>query len=96
MYPVPCTLYPAPQGELTEEAAAAYDRAKKAHERLVSGCTGLAEALQKDMPALEDEKEEAARQAAHISIHSAGGEQHEADAMYDDADSRAFYEQVRR
>ena len=33
------------KGELTDEQAAAYDRVKKAHERLVSGCTTLGEAI---------------------------------------------------
>ena len=37
------------KGELSDEATAAYDRAKRAHERLASGCTMLAEALLREV-----------------------------------------------
>ena len=44
------------KGELSDEAAAAYDRARKLHERLFTGAQQLAELLGEDVPVMAEEE----------------------------------------
>ena len=83
------------KGDLTDEAAAAYERAKKAHERLMGGCSTLAEALLRPMPVLEEAPaaEEAAKKV-DVTLHGASDAAAKADDVYEDAESRSFYEQL--
>ena len=82
------------KGDLTDEAAAAYERAKRGHERLLGGCSTLSEALLRPLPPLEEEPKPEAAKKMDVTVHGAADASGEGDEVYEDAESRAFYEQL--
>ena len=63
------------------------------HERLLSGCSPFCDLLNVQLPLLAEEEEEK-KKAVQISIHGPGGEGDDEDDIFDDAESRAYYEQL--
>jgi len=80
------------KGELSEEAAATHEKARKLHEKLHTGCASISEALGQELPTLVDE-EEAKKEKVVISLYGAN-DQDDSEEVFEDADTRAFYEQL--
>ena len=91
----------AAKGELSDEASAAYDKARRAHERLIGGCATLADALGAPPPSPTDRDggEEAVKERVVVEAVAAeapgglGGADGDG-SPYTDAEGRDFYEKL--
>lgn len=84
------------RGELSEAVQAEYDKQVKFHERLLNGLHSLAELLNEEVPTMPEEDEVAnASDGVGVAQLSLLQAQNEADGIFGDEDTRAFYEDLR-
>ncbi|KAG0369693.1 hypothetical protein BGZ54_009183 [Gamsiella multidivaricata] len=79
------------RGELSEERQQQYEKQYKAFEKLTASTQTVADALDVDMPVLEDEKEDLIG-----IVESSGGaeEKGSSSSVFEDEDNIVFYEQI--
>uniref|UniRef100_A0A061R4F1 Regulator of nonsense transcripts 2 n=1 Tax=Tetraselmis sp. GSL018 TaxID=582737 RepID=A0A061R4F1_9CHLO len=86
------------KGELSEEAASAYEKLRKEYDALHRNVSTLAESLDREMPELKAEEdtpqEGAAQEAGTIGVLSGKATEAEGSQVFDDEDTRAFYESL--
>lgn len=81
------------KGELNEENAASYEKLRKSFDHLYRGVTALAEAIDVQPPAMpEDGHTTRVTSGEDISSPSAGRDSSNLEALWDDEDTKAFYE----
>tara|TARA_B100000524_G_scaffold190556_1_gene98773 strand:- start:112 stop:3438 length:3327 start_codon:yes stop_codon:yes gene_type:complete len=76
------------KGELSDEATATHERARKVHKRLLSGCATLAECLLEEMPNMEEEAMDKPDKMEISMVCSEAG----VEELYGDLETRVFYE----
>lgn len=81
------------KGELTDEAAAVYERARRSHQRLLHGASMLAESLALPLPELLGPATEEPK-VMHVSVHDVSESQDDANGLYADTEACSFYEQL--
>ncbi|KAI8031976.1 Regulator of nonsense transcripts UPF2 [Camellia lanceoleosa] len=81
------------KGELSDENASSYEKLRKSYDHLYRGVSALAEALDMDPPAMpEDGHTTRVTTGEDTSSPGAGKDSSVLEAMWDDEDTRAFYE----
>ncbi|KAK6933282.1 MIF4G-like, type 3 [Dillenia turbinata] len=81
------------KGELSEDSISSYERLRKSYDHLFRGVTSLAEALDMQPPVMpEDGLATRVTSGEDASSPAAGKETSSIEAMWDDEDTRAFYE----
>ncbi|GAA0140177.1 RNA metabolism protein [Lithospermum erythrorhizon] len=81
------------KGELNEENAASYEKLRKSFDHLYRGVTALAEALDIQPPVMpEDAHTTRVTSGEDVSSPSSGRDSSSLEALWDDEDTRAFYE----
>ncbi|KAM7492124.1 hypothetical protein LguiA_035045 [Lonicera macranthoides] len=81
------------KGELSEENASSYEKLRKSYDHLYRGVSALAEALDMQPPVMpEDGNTTRVTTAEDVSSPGTGKDSSALEAMWDDEDTRAFYE----
>lgn len=81
------------KGELSDENAATYEKLRKSYDHLYRGVSSLAEALDMQPPVMpEDGHTTRVTSGDDSATATAGKESSTAEAVWDDEDTRAFYE----
>ncbi|GFZ14825.1 regulator of nonsense transcripts UPF2 [Actinidia rufa] len=81
------------KGELSDENASSYEKLRKSYDHLYRGVSALAEALDMEPPVMpEDGHTTRVTTAEDTSSPLAGKDSSVVEAMWDDEDTRAFYE----
>uniref|UniRef100_A0A803M476 MIF4G domain-containing protein n=1 Tax=Chenopodium quinoa TaxID=63459 RepID=A0A803M476_CHEQI len=80
------------KGELSDDNASLYEKLRKSYDHLYRGVSSLAEALDMQPPVMPEDGHTTRVTSGDDSSSSAGKESSAAEAVWDDEDTRAFYE----
>ncbi|KAL6494416.1 Regulator of nonsense transcripts upf2 [Orobanche gracilis] len=81
------------KGELSEENASSYEKLRKSYDNLSRGISSLAEALDVQPPVIPDDGHTTRLTSGEdVLSHAAGKDSSALEALWDDEDTRAFYE----
>ncbi|XP_017697728.2 regulator of nonsense transcripts UPF2 isoform X2 [Phoenix dactylifera] len=83
------------KGELSDENAASYEKLRKSHDHLFRGVSSLAEALDMQPPVMPDDGHTTrVTTGVEVSSSASGKESSLLEPVWDDEDTRAFYESL--
>lgn len=82
------------KGELSEENASSYEKLRKSYDQLYRGVSALAEALDMQPPVMPEDGHTRLTTGDDISSLGTGKEASVAEALWDDEDTRSFYENL--
>ncbi|KAJ4812115.1 Regulator of nonsense transcripts 2 [Rhynchospora pubera] len=82
------------RGELSEDSTASYEKQRKSYDQLLRNVSSLAEALEMDPPVMPDDGPTRVTTVADGSSHGQGKEAPAMEPVWDDEDTRAFYESL--
>nr|GEU67610.1 regulator of nonsense transcripts UPF2 [Tanacetum cinerariifolium] len=82
------------KGELSEENASSYEKLRKSYDQLYRGVSALAEALDIQPPVMPEDGHTRLTTSDDISSPGIGKEASVAEALWDDEDTRSFYESL--
>ncbi|CAI9091024.1 OLC1v1025941C1 [Oldenlandia corymbosa var. corymbosa] len=80
------------KGELSEENASSYEKLRKSFDHLYRGITALAEALDMQPPVMPEDGHTTRMTTEDLSSPSSSKDSSVLEALWDDEDTRAFYE----
>ncbi|KAI3809007.1 hypothetical protein L1987_24972 [Smallanthus sonchifolius] len=80
------------KGELSEENASSYEKLRKSYDQLYRGVSALAEALDMRPPVMPEDGHTRLTTGDDISSPGTGKEASVAEALWDDEDTKSFYE----
>ncbi|KAI3721333.1 hypothetical protein L2E82_32342 [Cichorium intybus] len=80
------------KGELSEENASSYEKLRKSYDQLYRGVSALAEALDMQPPVMPEDGHTRLTTGDDVSSPGTGKEASVAEALWDDEDTRSFYE----
>ncbi|KAI3691889.1 hypothetical protein L6452_31691 [Arctium lappa] len=80
------------KGELSEENASSYEKLRKSYDQLYRGISTLAEALDMQPPVMPEDGHTRLTTGDDISSPGTGKEASVAEALWDDEDTKSFYE----
>nr|XP_029118468.1 regulator of nonsense transcripts UPF2 isoform X3 [Elaeis guineensis] len=83
------------KGELSDENAASYEKLRKSYDHLLRGVSSLAEALDVQPPVMPDDRRTTrVTTGVEVSSSASGKESSLFEPVWDDEDTRAFYESL--
>ncbi|KAF7147240.1 hypothetical protein RHSIM_Rhsim03G0121600 [Rhododendron simsii] len=83
------------KGELSDENASSYEKLRKSYDHLYRGVSALAEALDMELPVLPDDGHTTRVTTGEDTLSPGSGKDSSVlEAMWDDEDTRAFYESL--
>ncbi|XP_071734548.1 regulator of nonsense transcripts UPF2 [Rutidosis leptorrhynchoides] len=82
------------KGELSEENASSYEKLRKSYDQLYRGVSALAEALDMQPPVMPEDGHTRLATSDDTSSPGIGKEASVAEALWDDEDTRSFYENL--
>ncbi|KAL7614468.1 regulator of nonsense transcripts UPF2 [Lactuca sativa] len=80
------------KGELSEENASSYEKLRKSYDQLYRGVSALAEALDMQPPVMPEDGHTRLTTGDDVSSPGTGKEASVAEALWDDEDTKSFYE----